>query len=198
MTAAFRSQASVRVPGGRAIALDETGAWTAAKRALLLRLAQAGVSRSAVRVPAGRPKWASRVVFVARHRYVIADKYRPGRETATRSTVAQAANIWLYVAELRRSQNCKDVLARELAQARRILALANQKSGLQVKDSKTVVRLIGVPRVRISPPPLLSRNPRVCSGLWPYSRFSRARADSRWRLLETAWVGLGPARNLRA
>jgi len=136
-----------------ALPTDETGAWTAAKRALLLRPAQAGVSRSAVRVPAGRPKWASRVAFVARHRYVIADKYRPGRETATRSTVAQAANIWLYVAELRRSQNCKDVLARELARARRILALANQKYGLQVKDSKTVVRLIGVPRVRISPPP---------------------------------------------
>jgi DNA invertase Pin-like site-specific DNA recombinase len=37
--------------------------------------------------------------------------------------------------------------------ARRLLALASQKCGLQVKVSKTVVRLIGVPRVRISPPP---------------------------------------------
>jgi hypothetical protein len=61
-----------------------------------------------------------------------------GAKTATRSTVARAANIWLYVAELRRSQNCKDVLARELARARGILALASRKSGLQVKDSKTV------------------------------------------------------------
>lgn len=46
--------------------------------------------------------------------------------------------------------------------------------------------------------PVLSLDPRVCSGLWPNSGSRPSRADSRWRLLETAWVGLGLARNWRA